>query len=274
MAVYPYGGNHFAHGIVEDLSDARSMNESSDRWAMDQRPNTGTMVNRPQENSAPVTGFVAVLQNTEMELGEPRDETITVAVRRTYPAMYNHVVRNMNSINYQTKTKKKWSMRGGHFFLYRYIIVFAVLLCLGFGIASIYIKPLATVPFVLSVLYIVLSIFNIVVFIRNRPIIHPILAIQVSRGQLDGMINRFFLIPINAHIQIGVIAAFVNPEMIFTALSKENIQVTEIEIMLYDDRYLPRSRFPKEILIHLFLFIVMLILAIVFVSITIVTYRG
>jgi hypothetical protein len=30
----------------------------------------------------------------------------------------------MNSLNYLPNTKKKWSMRGGHFFLYRYIVYY------------------------------------------------------------------------------------------------------------------------------------------------------
>ncbi len=31
---------------------------------------------------------------------------------------------------------------------------------------------------------------------------------------------------------------------------KENIELTEIEIMFYDDRYLRYSQFPKEIVVH------------------------
>jgi hypothetical protein len=127
-------------------------------------------------------GFVAAVRETTMELGTPRDTTVLVFIRRTYPAIYNHVVRNMNQINHQMNTANKSSMRGGHFLLYRYIILFAILLCFSFGIASIYVKPCAVVPFILTVLYIVLSIFNIVIFIRNRPLIHPLLARQVPRG--------------------------------------------------------------------------------------------
>jgi hypothetical protein len=50
-----------------------------------------------------------------------------------------------------------------------------------------------------------------------------------------------------------VFAAFIDPAVIAAAVQKENIQLTEIEIMLYDDRYLRRSQFPKEIVVHLFI---------------------
>jgi hypothetical protein len=211
-------------------------------------------------------GFVAVTRETTMELGQPRDTTILVFIRSTYPARYNHVVRNMNYI--KTNTKDKSSMRGGHFLLYRYIILLAILLCFGFGIASIYVKPCATVPFVLSILYIALSIFNVVIFIKNRPLIHPLLTKQVPRGQLDGMINRFYAVPVNATVLTGVVAAFINPAVIAAMVQRENIQLTEIKIMLYDDRYLSYSKLPKEIIVHLLTFIILFILAIAFVSVS------
>jgi len=218
-------------------------------------------------------GFVAVHRETTMELGPPRETTILTFVRSTYPARYNHVVRNMNTgINYQTNTKNKISMRGGHFLLYRYIILFAILLSFSFGVASIYVKPCAVVPFILTVLYIALTIFNIVVYIKNRPLIHPLLARQVPRGQLGDMINRFYAIPVNATVLTGVIAAFIDPAVIVAAVKRENIELTEIHVMLYDDRYRSYSRFPKEIVVHLSIFFILFILAIIFVSITITKY--
>lgn len=212
-------------------------------------------------------GVVVVGQKTTMELGEPRERTILTFVRNTYPARYNHVVRNMNSLNYLPNTKKKWSMRGGHFFLYRYIVLLAIILSFIFGIISIYVKACATVPFILTVLYIALSIVNIVIFIRNRPVIVPLVTKEVPRGQLNGMINRFYAIPVNATVLTGIVAAFFNPEVIAAAVRTDSIQLTEIDVMLYDDQYKSRGGFPKEIVIHLLVFIILFILAIIFVSI-------
>lgn len=213
-------------------------------------------------------GFVAVLRETTMEIGQPRATGVIAFIRNTYPASYNHVVRNMNAIIKQVNAKDKRSMRGGHFFFYRYILLFAILLCFAFGIASIYAKACAAVPSVLSVLYITLSIYNIVVFRLNRPVIHPLLARQIPRGQIPGgFMNEFYSVPVNATVLTGVLAAFIDPTIIAAAIQKENIQLTQIKIMLYDDRYLRRSKFPKEIIVHLFLFIILFILAIIFVSI-------
>ena len=232
------------------------------------------MTDQPyQQNSLQITtvennGIIAVHTETTMELGIPRDTTILVFIRNTYPARYNHVVRNMNGLNHQTDTKDKISMRGGHFFLYRYIILLAILLGFGFGIASVYVKPCATVPFILSVLYIALSICNIVIYLKNRPLIHPLLTRKVPRGNLGDSINKFYAVPVNATRLTGVLAAFIDPAMIAAAVKREEVQITEITIMLYDDRYVVYGKFPREIVVHLFVFICLFILAIIFVGIS------
>ncbi|CAF3371217.1 unnamed protein product [Rotaria socialis] len=211
-------------------------------------------------------GVVAVVRETTMEIGQPRATGVIAFIRRTYPASYNHVVRNMHSIDAQMNTKKKRSMRGGHLLLYRYTLILAIVLCFSFGIASIFAKPCAVVPFVLSVLYIALSIYNIVIFFLNRPLINILLTRQVHRGVIaGGFINEFYTVPVNATVQTGAIAAFIDPAVIAAAVKRENIQLTEIKVMLYDDRYLRRSKFPKEIILHLIVFIILFILAIIFV---------
>lgn len=43
-------------------------------------------------------GFVAVIQKKTVELGQPRATGILTFIRNTYPASYNHVVRNMNHV--------------------------------------------------------------------------------------------------------------------------------------------------------------------------------
>ncbi|CAF2105702.1 unnamed protein product [Rotaria magnacalcarata] len=211
---------------------------------------------------------VAAVTHKSITIGQPRPTGINVFIRNPYPAAYNHVVRNMNSILEQTNvTKKKYSMRGGHFLLYRLMIIFACLLCFSFGIASIYAKPCAVVSFVLSVLYIALSIYNIVIFILNSPLIYPRFTRKVSRGIIPGgYINEFYTVPVNATVLTGVIAAIIDPTVIATAVHEENIELDEIQFMLYDDRYERNSWLPKEIIIHLIIFIILFILAIAFVS--------
>jgi hypothetical protein len=212
-------------------------------------------------------GFVAVTRQTTMEIGQPHATGVLAFIRNTYPASYNHVVRNMNGIIYQMNEKDKRFMRGGHFLLYRYVMAFAIILCFCFGIASIYVKVCAAVPFILTVLYIALSIYNIVIFLLNRPLIHPVLTRQIPQGVIsDGTMNEFYSVPVNATVLTGVFAAFIDPAVLAAAVRRENIQLTKIDIMLYDHRYLRRSKFPKEIIVHLLVFIILFFLAIAFVG--------
>ena len=126
--------------------------------------------------------FMAVVRETSFEVGESCATGVLAFIRNTYPASYNHVVRNMNGLIKGTDTKDKRFMRGGHFLLYRYVLLFAIVLCFAFDIASIYTKACAAVSFVLTVLYIALSIYNIVIFILNRPLMHPIFCQTSTTG--------------------------------------------------------------------------------------------
>ena len=70
----------------------------------------------------------------------------------------------------------------------------------------------------------------------------------------------------NATVLTGVLATFIDPAVIAAAVQRENMQLTEITIMLYDDRYLRRSKFPKEIIVHLIVFIILFFFAVGCVS--------
>lgn len=213
-------------------------------------------------------GVVAVAQDSTITMGTPVYTGRLAIVRSSYPAVYNHVVRNMNVLIAQTTEKEKRSMRGGHFFLYRYMVFFAFVLCLVFGIVSIFVKACATVPFILSTLYIFLSIYNIVIYRLNRPLIHPYLAIYLPKSQMPDSTkkNMFYTAPIHTNVRIQGLGALVDRTSILAAVQLENTHVTEIDIMFYTNTYISDSRFPKECALYLILFIIMFILAIVFVS--------
>ena len=124
--------------------------------------------NRIHVSTVGDNGIILATQRKNVRVGTPIYTGKLAIVRNTYPAIYNHVVRNMNSIIGQTKEKKKRSMRGGHFFLYRYVILLAFILCLVFGIVSIYAKGCAAVSlFFLFFIYfylstILLSVYSII----------------------------------------------------------------------------------------------------------------
>jgi hypothetical protein len=239
-------------------------NQTSNMAVDIHRENTVSVV------TVPDTGIVAVAQQTTMQMGTPRVTGVLAFVRNTYPARYNHVVRNMNTLGPQTNTKDKSSMRGGHLLLYRYVILLAILLCFGFGLASLYVKPCAAVPFILSTLYIAVSIYNIVIYIRNTPLLHELLTAEVQTGVISGGYkNEFYKIPVTTTVHTGIVAALFNPAKIVAAVKRENTNVTEIQVMLYDCYYKRYTTFPIEIAIHLIVFIILFILAIAFVSTTI-----
>ncbi|CAF1383366.1 unnamed protein product, partial [Rotaria magnacalcarata] len=112
-----------------------------------------------------------------------------------------------------------------------------MLISFAFGIASIYVKPCAVASFIVPAIYIALSIYNIVVFLRNRPVLHPGLTISVPEDALGDMINRFFAISINATVITGVFAAFLNPAAVIAAVQREHVELTEIHVMFYGPTY-------------------------------------
>jgi hypothetical protein len=177
----------------------------------------------------------------------------------------------MNNLIEQTKEKKKRSMRGGHFFLYRYMVLPAFLLCLSFGIASIHVKACAAVSFILSILHIFLSIYNIVIYRLNRPLIHPYLAIYLTPGQMpnSGWKNLFYTVPLRTHVRTDAVGALIDPTRIVAAIQLENIHVDTINVMFYTNEYIRDAKFPKECAFYLILFFIMFILSIIFVGTTV-----
>jgi hypothetical protein len=159
-------------------------------------------------------------------------------------------------------------MRGGHFFLYRYMVLLAFLHCLCFGIASIYVKACAAVSFILSILHILLSIYNIVIYRLNRPLIHRYLAIYLSPGDMPNSrnSNMFYTVPLHTSVRTGALGALIDPARIVAAIQLENTRVDKIEVMFYTNDYIHFARFPKECAFYLILFFIVFILAIIFVS--------
>ena len=189
--------------------------------------------NRVHVSTVGDNGVIAVAQDTKVTMGTPIYTGRLAFVRNTYPAVYNHVVRNMNTLIAQTVEKKKRSMRGGHFFLYRYMVLFVFLLCLVFGIISIFVKACATAPFILSAVYIFLSIYNIVIYRLNRPLIHPYLTIYLPKSQMPNSknMNMFYSVPFQTNVRTEGLGALVDPARIVAAVKLENTHVTEIDIM-------------------------------------------
>jgi hypothetical protein len=216
-------------------------------------------------------GVLAVFDQRSVAIGTPKDISKLAFVRGTYPACYNHGVKNMNGLISQTNEPAKRSMRGGHFLLYRYMVFLAFLLCWIFGIASIYIKAFSAIPFALSILYTVVAIYNISIYRLNRPLLHPHLTLYLSPQEMprQDFKNLFYSVPILTNTETSILGALVDPARIVAALHLENSQVDHLEIMVFTDSYVSDTKFPKECVFYLIIFVLMFFLSIVFVSSTI-----
>lgn len=218
-----------------------------------------------------VEGIGTNNRTVEIEVPKLEDNTHRVWIRNTYPANYNFVVENMNFLARQNELGKsmvKWYMRGGHFLLYRYVVFFVFIICLGFGITSLFIKPFAAIPFVLSFIHIALAIYNIVIFRINRPLLHSDFTFSVPESSLeDDFHNRFFRVSFETSvIDVTLAALIVDPYAYFTALRQKYTNLDELQVMAYDGRYLPHTYFPKESVVYLIIFLIMFVLSIFFVA--------
>ncbi|CAF1362712.1 unnamed protein product [Adineta steineri] len=208
-------------------------------------------------------GDAALAYNREQTtgVGEIRETGITVTVRNNYAGRYNFAVNNYNCL--ASLDKKK--MRGGHFLLHRYIVILLWLVSMACAGASAVLKPLIAVPIVISVLYIALSIYNIVVFKRNGSLFHPKLMIHNNR--LAGSINEWYTVPIHTRIQDTAALAAVGGDnsAAMNVLREEYTNVDEIQIMIYTERYIRlHTYFPRRsIVIHIIGFIISFALGIV-----------
>jgi hypothetical protein len=76
----------------------------------------------------------------------------------------------------------------------------------------------------------------------------------------------FYTAPIQTSVCTSALGALVDPTRIVAAIQLENTQVNKVQVMFYTDSYIRDVKYPKECAFYLILFIIMFILAIIFVS--------
>ena len=191
-------------------------------------------------------------RNVEVSIGTPVATGRLAWVRNTYAAKHNFAVRNYHSVD-GSVTKKR--MRGGRFFLFRYVILFVLALCFVCSIMSKGNKGLVTVPILLAILYTGLSIYNIYVYCRNGSLLHDRMY-PVDSSVLKGSNNEFLTIPINARIKDRRIQAIVgeNLQAILASAQERNETIDSVEVMVYRHSYLAYTRFPLEAILHMGVF--------------------
>lgn len=87
---------------------------------------------------------------------------------------------------------------------------------------------------------------------------------QVADHHLPGTINKHFTIPLNANIQNRefIAATDGSTTAMISRLRQQYVNLTEIDIMLFDSTYRKHISFPKESILYCICFIVTIAFAI------------
>ncbi|CAF3929186.1 unnamed protein product [Rotaria sp. Silwood1] len=199
--------------------------------------------------------------NVQTVAGPSRDTGISVQIRNTYPARYNFAVKQYRA-NADANNPKKKEMRGGHFLLYRSVIVLAWLIALGAGGISSILKPLIEnsskwKPFLalnifICLFYIIISIYNIVIFKRNGSLFNR----RMIHDNSISKINMYVTIPIHTFVtQTQALAS--EQEDVVAGLQNVQNQVNEIQVMYYKEYYVRTyTYFPRSIIKHIIFFVI------------------
>ncbi|CAF1412007.1 unnamed protein product [Adineta steineri] len=197
---------------------------------------------------------IGYTRNQKLTIGDIRATGVKVNVRRNYAARYNFAAANYNALLTSDKKKK---MRGGHFLLHRYIIILLWLISIICGGVSAVLKPLVAIPIVISLLYIVLTIYNIVIFKKNRSVLHS--KLMIHNNALAGN-NEWYTVPIHTRIQDRAALAAVGGDdsIDIAAIREEYTNMQEVKVMVYQEQYIRLyTYFPtKSIIIHIVAFVI------------------
>jgi hypothetical protein len=209
---------------------------------------------------------VAVRNNrvdVNIELGQIRATGRSTFVQSTYAARYNFAVRNYNYLD-DGDGEKKRNMRGGRFFLYNII---AITFFIGSSVCisnSRENKPLITVPIIISIIYLFLTCYNWHIRRTNGSLVHECM-IRVPDHYLPDTVNKHLTIPLHANVQNREFFAASDgtTTAVLAQLRQRYVNLTEIDIMLYESNYEKYFRFPMESLLHFLFFLGLLMGAII-----------
>lgn len=202
-------------------------------------------------DSSAVIGQQRTVQ-AQFSTGKPVATGRWAWVRNTYASQYNFAAKNYDSLG---GAQAKKQMRGGRFFLYRYVILFGLAATLFFAWDNARQGGIVTVAVLLCILYTVLGVYNIFVYSKNGSLKHDRM-FRVKSKYLTGCVNEFYEIPIRASITDTRILAMVGSDVqgVIANVQQYQQDVDSVSIMVYKDAYLKYMRFPAEAIVHTLLF--------------------
>jgi hypothetical protein len=198
--------------------------------------------------------------NVQMDTGPEVDTGVSVTIRNTYPARYNFAVNQFNFTASDGIPRKKY-MRGGHFLMYRSVTILSLFIALAVGGISSILKPIfedsskwkpfLTLNIVICLIYIILSIYNIIIFKRNGSLIN------------NRMIYKRHMKGSNEHVKIPVYTSVTQTnalvseqEQIAAGLQNVSSHVNEVSCMYYSEYYVKTyTHFPRTTVKHIIAFL-------------------
>jgi hypothetical protein len=183
-----------------------------------------------------------------------------IFVRSSYTARYNFAVANYNSVS----VKPKSFMRDGFVLLYRSVVAVVWIISMAFAVLALFKGTLAIGAIVLSLLYILLTLYNAYVFFDNRNLLNSPRLLQAKVAGPNGLDYEWVSVPLDSRSANERLAAVDQSALDNVRREYAGNAKNGIDCMVYTSRYADTyPSFPKELLLHLLAFLVAIGLSIV-----------
>jgi len=183
-----------------------------------------------------------------------------IFVRASYSAKYNFAVANYNAVS----KKRKLVMRDAFVLLYRSVVAVAWIISIGCAVLGRFYYPFLGGTLVLSILYILLSLYNAYVFFDNRDLLNATRLLRAKVAGPNGLDYEWVSVPLDSRSANERLAAVEQSAIDNVRKEFAGNNENEIDCMVYTKRYADRyPGLPIELFIHLFGFLGAIALGIV-----------
>lgn len=184
-----------------------------------------------------------------------------IFIRASYTTKYNFAVANYNAVS----TTKKSVMRDFFVLLYRSVVAVVWIVAMAFAILTLFSDLFYGGTVVLSVIYIVLSIYNAYVTFQNRDLLNATRLLRAKVAGPSGLDCEWVSVPLDSASANERLSAVDQTALDNVRREFAGQGLREIECLVYTSRYAKiYPTFPLELLAHLLAFIVAIIVGFIF----------
>ncbi|CAF0787248.1 unnamed protein product [Rotaria sp. Silwood1] len=177
----------------------------------------------------------------------------SIFVRTSYAARYNFAVANYNSVS----TAHKLSMFGNRLLLFRSVVAVIWIVSMAFAVLTLIKAGLIGVTIVLSLIYIIISIYNIYVFFTNGNLLYSTRLLRAKVSGPGGHDYEWVSVPLDSRSANERLASVEQSALDNVRREFGGNNTAEIDCMVYTKRYADMyPAFPKELILHLIAFLV------------------